>query len=348
MMDRRGRLLGDIPLGQSIGLEIGALHAPLVRHTDSQVRYVDYAPAETLRANFRYSDADPADIQEVDIVWGERPLREAIGDPVDYVVASHVVEHVPDLIGWLLEVHAVLKTGGVFGLAVPDRRRTFDIRRHVSTPGEMVEAYLRQYRQPSLRQVFDAAALSKNTDEPESWRPGKSSGGLPAEVVTRLPLAFDLVKGIAAEPRYNDAHCWIFTPASFLDTAEALSALRCFPFVIERLFPTEPGAGEFQVRLRAVADATDSAVARSIHDARQELAAYEHREAAPALAPQIAKPTAEDHALRSSLAALEDQKNTLERENAALRAGLAAIRESTSWRITGPLRAFRQIILRQG
>ncbi|HXT80843.1 MAG TPA: class I SAM-dependent methyltransferase [Acetobacteraceae bacterium] len=347
-MDRRGRLLGDIPLGQSTGLEIGALHAPLVRRTESHVRYVDYAPAETLRANFRYTDADPADIQEVDIVWGERPLHEAAGGTVDYVVASHVVEHVPDLIGWLLEVHAVLKTDGVFGLAVPDRRYTFDVRRHVSTPGEMVEAYLRRYRQPSLRQVFDAAALSKNSEEVESWRPGKSSGGLPAEVMKRLPLAFDLVKGIAAEPRYNDAHCWIFTPASFLDTAEALSALHRFPFEIDQLFPTEPGTGEFQVRLKAVADGAGSAIAQSIHHARQELAAYEQRAAASGPMFQTIEPAAQEHALQASLSALEREKLALGRENAALRASLAAMRQSTSWRITMPLRAFKQLILRHG
>lgn len=282
MQDRRSRILGDIDVTQAFGLEIGALHAPLVRRSEGRVLYVDYADAETLRANFKYENVDPSEIVETDVIWGERPLSECVPEKVDYVVASHMIEHVPDLVGWLLELHSVLKPGGLVGLAVPDLRYTFDIRRKVSTPGEMVEAYLCQYRRPSLRQVFDAAALSKNTEDKEDWDPGHSTSGLPAEVLRRLPLALDLVKGIAAEPRYVDAHCWMFTPASFLDTAEALSQMGLFPFRVERLFPTEPGTAEFQVRLRSVSGSADG-TAESIAVARNMLAGP-------------TKPGADDHA----------------------------------------------------
>src|ERR1700758_1901307 len=112
MTDRRAKMLGDIHVARSVGLEIGPLHAPLIRRTEGRVLYVDYASVETLRANFRHPGVDPAQIVENDIIWGERPLRHSVGEPVDYVVASHVIEHVPDLIGWLLELHATLKPGG--------------------------------------------------------------------------------------------------------------------------------------------------------------------------------------------------------------------------------------------
>ena len=127
-MDRRARMLGSIALADSTGLEIGALHSPLVRRHESQIRYVDYASTAVLRENFRHP-GDPADIVEVDIVWGGRTLRECLDAPVDYILASHVIEHVPDLIGWLLELREALKPGKVLGLAIPDRRHTFDIRR---------------------------------------------------------------------------------------------------------------------------------------------------------------------------------------------------------------------------
>jgi SAM-dependent methyltransferase len=275
MTDRRARMLGQISPALSSGLEIGALHAPMVRREDGPVRYVDYAHAETLRANFRHPDGNAADIVDVDIVWGERPLRDCLDEPVDYVLASHVIEHVPDLIGWLLELHAALKPGGILGLAVPDRRNTFDVRRPVSTPGEMVEAWLSQYRRPSMRQVFDAAALSKDTPEPEDWRPGESVGGLPGEVARRLPLALDLVRGMIAEQRYVDVHCWVFTAASFLDTAEALFRMHCFPYAVDGFYPTEPGSIEFQVRLRTVEDPADPAIPLSITAAREGLSPRE-------------------------------------------------------------------------
>ena len=232
MTDRRARMLGDIVLADSTGLEIGALHAPLVRREESRVRYVDYADAETLRRDFRHP-GDPADILEVDIVWGQRRLREALDAPVDYILASHVIEHVPDLIGWLLELREALKPGKILGLAIPDRRYTFDVRRAVSTPGEMIEAWLGQYKRPSPRQVFDACALSKNSDTVEHWRMGEPSAGLPEEVMGRMAPALDIVRSMVAGERYVDVHCWVFTPASFLDTAEALTGIGCFPYTIE-------------------------------------------------------------------------------------------------------------------
>jgi len=86
-MDKRGRMLGTIDVATSSGLEIGPLHLPLVHRSEGRVLYVDYADADTLRANFRHQ-GDPADIVDVDIVWGSRPLLELLDHPVDYILAS--------------------------------------------------------------------------------------------------------------------------------------------------------------------------------------------------------------------------------------------------------------------
>jgi len=62
---------------------------------------------------------DVDDIVEVDAVWGDHTLAQALGGraPVDYAVASHVIEHVPDMLAWLEELHAVIKPGGDLRLA---------------------------------------------------------------------------------------------------------------------------------------------------------------------------------------------------------------------------------------
>lgn len=268
-MDKRGRMLGTIDIATSSGLEIGPLHLPLVHRSEGRILYVDYADTDTLRANFRHQ-GDPADIVDVDIVWGNRPLLELLDHPVDYILASHVIEHVPDLIGWLMELHAVLRPGGILGLAIPDRSHTFDVRRQVSSPGEMVEAWLLGYRRPSIRQVFDAAALSKDRDGEEDWIPGISQSGLPAEVRSRLQNALNLAKSLLNKPRYIDVHAWVFTIESFLDTAEALHLMGCFPFAIEALYPIEPSQLEFQVRLCAIGNG-DTTVEDSIMAARASL-----------------------------------------------------------------------------
>ncbi len=306
MTGKRVHLLGSVPIDTAPGLEIGPLTSPMVLKREGPIRYVDYLPTAALRASQRDPSVVLDDIVEVDIVWGERPLRELAGGQVAYVLASHVAEHVPDLIGWLLELHEVLLPGGTLGLAIPDRRFTFDVWRRESSLAEIVEAYLLRYRQPSVRQVFEAASLAAPVDAAAAWQSDPRAGNAPPD---KLAAAFALARNLVAEPRYVDAHCWVFTPASFLDTAEALFRLGLFPFAIALFRPTEPGQLEFLVRLTAGAEPAEAAA--SFAEARRVLAA------APA----------------------PGEAGTLARENAALREALRVTRASTSWRITAPLRA---------
>lgn len=45
----------------------------------------------------------------------------------NWTVSSHVMEHVPDPIGWLSEIFEVLKPGAVLSLALPDKKFCFDV-----------------------------------------------------------------------------------------------------------------------------------------------------------------------------------------------------------------------------
>lgn len=56
----------------------------------------------------------------------------------DFVIASHVLEHMADPIGLLDEVHRVLKPGGVALVLLPDMRRTFDRSRPVTSLDHLV------------------------------------------------------------------------------------------------------------------------------------------------------------------------------------------------------------------
>ncbi len=288
----------------------------MVLKCEGPIRYVDYLPTEELRASQQDPSVVVADIVDVDIVWGARSLRELVGEPVDYVLASHVIEHVPDLIGWLLELHDVLRPGGTLGLAIPDRRFTFDLWRRESTLAEMVEAYLLRLRRPSVRQVFDAASLAVPVDPAAAWRADLREGAPPSG---KLAAAFGLARSLAEAPRHIDAHCWVFTPASFLDGVEALLRLGVFPYTIAEFRPTEPGSLEFLVRLTAE-DNPDAA--------RASLAAA--RVALADATPWPGEPAA------------------LARANAALREALRVTRASTSWRITAPLRQLKRIAFRPG
>ena len=310
--DRRTMMLGPEGVRGS-GLEIGALHAPILKRPEYDVLYVDYATTDELRANQFDPAIDPGAIVEVDIVWGDKPLVEATGRTVDYIAASHVIEHVPDLIGWLQELRAVLKPGGLLGLAVPDKRFTFDALRKESTLAEAVEAHVSGYRRPSLRQVFDVASLGVAVDSAKVWRGEFAPAAARAEVLGRIGSATTLIRKLHREPRYQDAHCWVFTPASFLDLIEELAVLELFPFRVQAFHPTALGGSEFYVRLAALPAGRANEAAASIRAARQTLVG-------------AAQPPGPDA------------------ETARLRANLEAVYASTSWRLTAPLRAMRRML----
>ncbi len=118
------------------------------------VFYVDHCDTEALK--MRWSTDANVDVSKlhVDAVWGGDSLREAIdrsplaqkanlqGCLLDYIVASHVIEHVPDMITWLREIGAILKQSGTVRLAIPDKRYTFDIRRRTSSITDIVDAFV--------------------------------------------------------------------------------------------------------------------------------------------------------------------------------------------------------------
>jgi len=318
-MDHEGKvrlLTAGRDLARCTGVEIGPRDAPLVRKSMGPVLYADYADTETVRANYHSFGPDASGVVDVDIVTGGGSLADAMPAPVDYIVASHVAEHVPDLLGWLGDLHRALKPGGTLGLAIPDRRFTFDRFRRESIIAEAVEAYLLRLERPSLRQVFDSAWMSVELGVDQGWRNDIPERAGPEHRAARLQPALELVRRIHANPVYNDAHCWVFTPASFLDLLDHAARMDLLPFTLQDFHPTDQGGYEFYAVLRRD-DGADAAA--SIAAARQKLAAWpaEMAFAEAHLAPEV---------------------QSLRAQNQALREALDTMQRSTFWRATKPAR----------
>ena len=62
---------------------------------------------------------------------------------LDYVVASHVLEHVANPVAALAEWYRVVRPGGIIYCVVPDRRRTWDQPRALTPVAHLLEDYLR-------------------------------------------------------------------------------------------------------------------------------------------------------------------------------------------------------------
>ena len=61
----------------------------------------------------------------------------------DFVIASHIIEHLANPLAMLVDIHRVLRDGGLLVLIVPDRHVTFDRSRQPTPLVHLVDEYER-------------------------------------------------------------------------------------------------------------------------------------------------------------------------------------------------------------
>lgn len=252
------KILYGLDLGRLSGVEIGPLANPLVTREQGDVRYVDRATTEEIRHWYRKSTVPLDKIVPVDYVWGEQSLAEATGgsEKFDYCVAAHVIEHVPDLIGWLKEIAGILKVGGTASFSIPDRRYTFDYFRPETTVADLLDAWFRKLRKPSVRHIFDHFSSFTEIKVEDAWKPDFDPARIkrPDNLRKAYAACIDAVENGA----YIDSHCWVLTDTMFVGLLEGLSRLDLLDFRVKRFFPVEPGQFEFVVQLEKIDPGLDS------------------------------------------------------------------------------------------
>ncbi len=235
------------------GLEIGALNNPIIPSGIGSIKYVDYTDTEGLRRQHAALPDRVAGIVNVDYVWrGSGSLAEVVGevDAFDFVIASHVIEHVPNTLGWFRGICSVMKPGGVFNLAVPDKRYTFDLKCPLSTLAQLIEADMLNYQIPSVRQMFEHTFNIAKIEPGAIWLDNLNVDSLEKyNSDYAIYLAHDQASKIISEGTYIDSHCWFYTPSSFLELMEGAVLLERFDFLLTHIEPTLEGDFEFFVSL---------------------------------------------------------------------------------------------------
>ncbi|WP_295394652.1 methyltransferase domain-containing protein [uncultured Thiodictyon sp.] len=220
MSDRSEQLLCGLTKTDRI-IEIGPLHAPIAPKAEGwATTVVDHAPREELLAKYMgHEHVDPELIQEVDVIWCGGTLHDAF--PAEEqggyhaLIASHVIEHVPDVIGFLDSASRLLDPQqGVVVLAIPDKRWCFDLFKPVSTTGQMLAAHRTRLVRHSPDKLFDHAAYSASNRGVDCWGRAKLSDVRFYVRLEDAKLAFDAWSDAPDAP-YVDSHAWQFTPSSF-------------------------------------------------------------------------------------------------------------------------------------
>jgi SAM-dependent methyltransferase len=261
--DRNTKLTGMLDLARLEGLEIGPLTHPVVGKEQGRIAYADHLSAEGLRVKYA-GDASvhPERLVDVDFVTGDGTLTDAVGARrFDYAIASHVIEHVPDLIGFLQELTHVLRPEGFLCLAVPDKRFTFDHFRANTALADLLEAHLAGLRRPSVRQVFDHFANVMLVPARDAWR-----GALQKQRLVKphtMADAWRMAEAAASGDRHIDCHCHVFTPTSFFELLRGCFELDLLELRVTHFWSPIPHEVEFFVVLRRPAASATPEAARA-------------------------------------------------------------------------------------
>jgi SAM-dependent methyltransferase len=300
-----------------LGLEIGPSYNPLLpKRSGARVEIVDHGSREELVAKYRgYGlPADKLDqIEEVDYVSRGGSLLDVIGrtSAYDFILASNVIEHSVDLIGFLQECQALLKPQGRLSLIVPDQRFCFDLFKPLTSIGHVVDAHLYPTQFHTPGSLLEHTAYACTRSGAIAW--GQDDAG-PVELqFTDLSSGQEQIHQGLGQAEYYDTHRWKFTPSSFSLLIQDLGELGYHALAEIDSAPTL--GFEFFVTLgRPDPRPTLRDRLELLQQTRRELAAVA---ALDGVAPSDAE---------------------LARALTAARIELEQMRSSRSWRITRPLR----------
>ena len=197
-----------------LGLEVGPSHDPVCPKRDGwNIKILDHASAEELRAKYKDHEVNLDSIEDVDYIWTGNRFRDIIPDDIyfDWIVVSHVIEHTPDLLGFLLDCSSLLKPDGVLSLAVPDKRYCFDVFRERSSLSQIIDAHLNETKNHTIGTVAEYCLRVSRKNNVISW--GKYWGGKYSLLHT-VDSTLQTIDTLRAG-EYFDLHAWCFTPNHF-------------------------------------------------------------------------------------------------------------------------------------
>ena len=364
-MSRKEKILKNIDVQSMKGIEIGALDRPIVNSSAATILFADHASTEDLRKKYKDdNNVNLLEIVDVDIVLGDKNLAQSLGKQteVDYVIASHVIEHVPDIISWLQDISNILRDDGILSLVIPDKRFTFDYFRENTTAGELIESYLSKSTRPSTKQVFDFFSTSIKLDTVQRW-----NGKLDEAQLTKLhslSLAEKKSKDNLENEEYVDIHCTVYTPKSFFQLIEVLFELDLINFKVISFYDTSENELEFFVSFQKIPSNTNKEKAsflkqqsipkiqRDSLELVQQKRTQKLEDTVNSLSQQNDKLLAATEkllAIQESLSkklaeSSEEILLTSKRENEA-REVLKIMHASTSWQMTAPIRFLKRFYI---
>jgi SAM-dependent methyltransferase len=210
-------LLASVPKTARI-FEIGPSFSPIAPKAEGWNTWsLDHTSREGLIAKYTgHQGVDVQRIEEVDFIWTGGPITEAVPSELhgtfDAFIASHVLEHTTDLIGFLDSAATLLKPTGTMIFAIPDKRYCFDYFQPLTTTGHVLRARTERRSRHTPCTAFENVAYVTKESHGIAWgqHPTRDLAFLHT-----LEQAKEWFSSMETRDEYADMHAWRFVPPSF-------------------------------------------------------------------------------------------------------------------------------------
>jgi len=228
-MDRVEKILRHVDKA-GFGMEIGPSHNPIVpKKKGYKVHIVDHTDREGLINKYKDDGVNLNNIEDVDFIWKGESYSELTGKHkyYDWIIGSHIVEHIPDLISFFKDCDSILKDEGVVSLAVPDKRYCFDHYRPISGLSKIIDNHFQKanIHTPGTVAEYYLNVVKKNGNI--GWF---SNTVGEYEFIHSLENAIQKMDSVVTKKTYLDLHAWCFVPHSFRLIIHDLYQLGMIPF----------------------------------------------------------------------------------------------------------------------
>lgn len=237
-MNRNEKILKHINKNGQ-GIEIGLCANPIApKKAGFNVHVIDHASREQLIAKYDGHGVNLDNIEEVDFVWQGESYAELTGKHkyYDWIIASHVIEHTPDIIKFINDCDAILNDDGVLSLAIPDKRYCFDHYRAISGISKAIDTHLSQSTLHSPGTVADHLLNVVSQSGKIAW---DSQTNGERKLIHSIADARQAMNNLIQKNVYIDVHGWCFVPHSFRVMIHDLFHLGLIPLQEVEFYPTE-------------------------------------------------------------------------------------------------------------
>lgn len=255
-IDIRARMANYIKDYDSRILEIGPLKRCLLdREKYHNYFFADIRSTEEIKqvyAGNRYLEKTGISINikeiiDIDyVIQGSYSATFKNSEKFNYIIVSHVLEHVPNLIDFFLDIQNIIEENGEIIIIYPDKRFCFDHFRSDSKFSDIYNVYLNGNKALGAQVLDFYTNVIPENDPRKFWENGDGVDfNFKNDKKKNLKAYHNTIKGKLEE----DVHYWPFSDYAFIKFLQDASVYNLFPFSVKEFIPTQLNTQSFLVIL---------------------------------------------------------------------------------------------------